>query len=96
MAARRIPLTIQTAGRTARKAYPITQGVPFADGVLPRHAPVRVVDCDGQILPTQSTCLATWDKDLRYVKWLLVDFQCDGRTQPPRPARRTAVETMGT
>ena len=73
----RIKLTIENAGDVERKAWPITQGVPFAEGELERGAPVRVVDSDGQDLPTQSTCLATWSKNLKHVKWLLVDFQCD-------------------
>ncbi|OGG52223.1 MAG: hypothetical protein A3F84_20685 [Candidatus Handelsmanbacteria bacterium RIFCSPLOWO2_12_FULL_64_10] len=75
----RIPLTVENAGGVERKAWPITQGVPFADGDLPKGAPVRVVDASGKVLPTQSSCLATWNKDLNYVKWLLVDFQADLR-----------------
>ena len=74
---KRIRLTVENAGGVVRKAWPITQGVPFADGDLERKAPARVVDRDGHALPTQVTCLATWGRDLKYVKWLLVDFQCD-------------------
>jgi hypothetical protein len=74
---KRIRLTVENAGNVARKVWPITQGVPFADGELGRGAPVRVVEQDGRILPTQSSTLATWNSDLKYVKWLLVDFQCD-------------------
>jgi len=74
---KRIKLTIEHAGDVDRKNWPITQGVPFAESELERGAPLRVVDGDGTVLPTQSTCLATWSRDLRYVKWLLVDFQCD-------------------
>jgi len=74
---KRISLTIENAGGIPRKAWPITQGVPFADGELQRGSVVRIVGSNGQILPTQSTCLATWDEDLKFVKWLLVDFQCD-------------------
>lgn len=73
----RSKLIIENAGDVERKAWPITQGVPFAEGELEQGAPVRVVDSDGQVLPAQSTCLATWSKNLKYVKWLLVDFQCD-------------------
>ena len=73
----RIKLTIENAGDIERKNWPITQGIPFAEGELERGAAVRVVDRDGEILPTQSTCLATWSKELKYVKWLLVDFQCN-------------------
>jgi len=44
---------------------------------MPRGTPVRVVDETGKGLPTQSRPLATWREDLKYVKWLLVDFQLD-------------------
>ncbi len=73
----RIKLTIENPGGVERKAWPITQGVPFADGDLERGSPVRAVGPDGKALPTQATCLATWNRDLKYVKWLLVDFQAD-------------------
>ncbi len=74
---KRIKLTIENHGGVDRKAWPITQGVPFADGDLERGTPVRAVSPDGKALPTQTTCLATWNRDLKYVKWLLVDFQAD-------------------
>ena len=74
---KRIKLIVENAGGVDRIAWPITQGVPFADENLEKGAPVRIVDGDGRTLPTQSTCLATWNRDLKYVKWLLVDFQAD-------------------
>ena len=54
---------------------PVTQGIPFADGILLTGTPVAVRDPGGRVLPTQVQCLATWGPDRRYVKWLLVDFQ---------------------
>ena len=74
---KRIKLTIENPGGVDRKAWPITQGVPFADVDLERGSPVRAVGPDGQALPTQAACLATWNRDMKYVKWLLVDFQAD-------------------
>ena len=74
---KRIKLTIENPGGVDRKAWPITQGVPFAEGDLERGSPVRAVRPDGEALPTQATCLATWNRDMKYVKWLLVDFQAD-------------------
>jgi len=74
---KRVKLTIENAGNVERRGWPITQGVPFAEGELRRGTPVRIVDPEAGALPTQSTCLATWDKSLEYVKWLLVDFQID-------------------
>jgi len=108
-AVKQIKLTIENAGDVERKAWPITQGVPFAEGELERGAPVRVVDSDGQPLPTQSICLATWSKELKYVKWLLVDFQCNlapcqtkevfleygEYTQSPQPSQPVKVTRQG-
>src|SRR6266508_3406935 len=74
---KRVRLTVENAANVARKAWPVTQGVPFADRELERGAPVRIVESDGRVLPTQAIYLATWNPDLKYVKWLLVDFQCD-------------------
>ena len=60
-----------------RSCWPVSQGVPFADGELAPGAPIRLVTDDGRILPLQTVCLATWSPDRRWVKWLLVDFQLD-------------------
>ncbi|NKB69071.1 MAG: hypothetical protein GKR89_18540 [Candidatus Latescibacteria bacterium] len=64
-------------GGGRRRAWPVTQGVPFADGQLVRGAPVRLVDKVGVPQPVQAHCLTTWGPDAKYVKWLLVDFQID-------------------
>ena len=55
----------------------LTFGVPFADGVLPAGASVRAVTGNGRDIPIQTDCMTTWHKDLRFVKWLLVDMQAD-------------------
>ena len=81
---KRIKMTVENTGGVDRKAWPITQGVPFAEGDLERGDPVRIVDDSGKPLPTQSSCLATWAKDLKYVKWLLVDFQADLKADTTR------------
>lgn len=57
--------------------WPVTQGVPFAPGQFGEHDVACVVDGRGRRLPTQTQCLATWDKARTQVKWLLVDFQAD-------------------
>lgn len=73
----KIKLVIEEAGEVDRKGWPITQGIPFPDGQLEKGQAVRIVDKEGKILPVQSSCLTTWQEDQKYVKWLLVDFQCD-------------------
>ena len=52
---------------------PVTFGVPFAEGVLERGTPIRLRDAAGKVLPGQTRCLATWQPDRRFVKWLLAD-----------------------
>lgn len=74
---KRIKLSVDEPAGVARRAWPIRRGIPFFDGELPRNAPVRIVSEKGQTLPTQSLSLTTWADDLKFVKWLLVDFQID-------------------
>ena len=82
-----IPLRAYETGGVDRKGWPVTQGVPFPDGELPCGAAVCVVDEDGTRLPTQSIALTTWDPDFAWVKWLLVDFQCDLSANETRDLR---------
>ncbi len=77
METNRVKLTVENVGGVERVAWPVTQGVPFAEGGLERGAPVRLVTPEGESLPAQATCLTTWREDLKHVKWLLVDFQID-------------------
>lgn len=80
---KRIELRIQ-GGVVKRKKWPVTQGIPFADGELEKDAPLRLVNAKGTVIPLQKSILATWNKNLKYVKWLLLDFQYDvdpGREQ---------------
>ena len=53
----------------------LTQGIPFGDREIANGAACRIVDEDGNAYPTQGTTLATWAKDLSFVKWLLVDAE---------------------
>lgn len=72
---RSVELIVEEAAGIDRYRSPVTQGVPFPDGELPAGTAVCVVDSTGTALPTQTRCLASWDPDRKYVKWLLVDFQ---------------------
>ncbi|MDD3926981.1 MAG: hypothetical protein PHT33_10045, partial [bacterium] len=100
---KRIPLRVCGRKDIAYTCWPVTQGVPFADGELLNGSPVRVVDDNGKVFPTQQRCLGTWSKDMKYVRWLLVDFQlslargadkmlfleyeCDSWPMPDNPLR---------
>ena len=72
---KKIPLRVSGGKGLNYRAWPVTQGIPFEEGDLEGGAAVRVVDDEGNPYPTQSSCLAAWDKDLKYVRWLLLDFQ---------------------
>ena len=74
---KRITLSVEETGGADRQAWPVTQGIPFAQGDLPHGASVRVVTDAGESLPSQTACLAKWDKDSKFVKWLLLDTQVD-------------------
>ena len=74
---KRVPLLLSGGPEVSYSGWPVTQGIPFPDGELAKGTPVRVVDETGRPLPTQAQCLTTWNKDLEYVRWLLVDFQAD-------------------
>jgi len=86
---KRIALQLRGADDVDYAAWPVTQGIPFGDGNLESGTPVRVVDERGRPIPTQTRCLATWNADRRYVKWLLVDFQAD---MPAGQTRQLSLE----
>ena len=65
---------IEPAG-VARRAWPVTSGLPFAPGELRDATRIRVLDSDGRPLPACASGLATWpDGSLR---WALLDLQTD-------------------
>ena len=71
----RIPLRLNGGAHTTYRNWPLTQGIPFADGELPAGTPVRVVDAAGQPQPTQQQTLTTWRADGEHIRWLLIDAQ---------------------
>ena len=85
--------------------WPVTQGIPFGEGHFSIGDAACIVDNEGRPLPTQSQCLATWDRERHWVKWLLVDFQADEAArrngvrleygkdvEPPLPAEPVCVQ----
>ncbi len=104
----RVPVKIhRTAAMRSADHTPLTFGVPFADDALTVGAPVRAVRADGRAIPIQTACMTTWNKDLQFVKWLLVDLQaeaeqdelwleCPGEEASPEPTQRiTTTEADG-
>ena len=70
-----VKLSVAGTGDVARTHWPVTSGVPFAQGTLPDAAHLALLDEAGQAVPLQTNILARWPDGS--VRWLLVDFQCD-------------------
>lgn len=64
----------------ARRAWPVTFGVPFGEGML-RVSDVdehlRILGEPGAEIPCQTRVLATWTETRRYARWVLIDAQAD-------------------
>lgn len=58
------------------EGYPVTWGVPFAQGALRDPQKVRITDPDGVSLPLQTEALRRWPDGS--VHWLLLDFVATG------------------
>lgn len=69
-----VPISIDMPADFNGGAWPTTFGVPFPKGALAPEAAVSL-RVDGKPIITQTTPLATWDRDGRSVRWLLVDAQ---------------------
>lgn len=73
-----LALTVAEPSVTGRLAWPVTSGVPFAQGVLADGSQCRVTGPLGTTAPAQFRELARWPDGS--VKWLLIDTLVD--TQP--------------
>jgi hypothetical protein len=70
-----VPLTVEEPSGVARKAWPVTAGVPLPPAALRDAQAVNLVGPDGQRLPVQTETLAQWGDGS--IRWLLVDCQVD-------------------
>ena len=74
-AEKRIALLAGEPGGAARSSFPLTVGLPFAPGVIPKERTIAVLDSNGQSVPVQTRVLETHRDGS--VRWLLVDYQAD-------------------
>ncbi len=58
-----------------RQGWPVTSGVPLAEGALQDGENAALFDAEGQEVPLQTEVLARWPDGS--VRWLLLDFQVD-------------------
>lgn len=72
-----LALTVIEPGGVTRTGWPVTSGVPFAQGTLSpaAAAQLRLQDATGRNIPLQTSPLALWPDGS--VRWLLTDFQLD-------------------
>src|SRR5262245_38175701 len=72
---KRIALVAGEPGGLSRTAFPLTVGIPFAPGVLPKGGAVGIVDSAGRATPVQTRVLESHRDGS--VRWLLIDYQAD-------------------
>ena len=87
--AKEITLRLYNPAGLSTPAYPFTVGVPFARDEMKVGVPITLVDESGHSIPVQQLVTATWDKEGRATRWLLLDFvtalKPDGATLTLRP-----------
>ena len=80
IARERVHFHVDEPAGVARKAWPITAGIPFGQGMLvveDVEAHSRVLGANGKELPCQTRVVATWTDAQRYARWVHFDFQGD-------------------
>jgi len=70
-----IRLAVEEPAGVERQQWPVSSGVPFAQGALREEQATALFDAAGSELPLQTETLVRWPDGS--VRWLLVDFQID-------------------
>ncbi|MBI5799729.1 MAG: hypothetical protein HZA92_03245 [Verrucomicrobia bacterium] len=70
-----VAISVTEPSGAARRGWPVTSGIPFAQGVLRDDRNAVLFTSDGQSVPLQTEALARWPDGS--VRWLLLDFQVD-------------------
>ena len=68
-----IRLTVQEPSGVQRTSWPVTCGIPFAQGTLKDPLATALFDAGGAEVPLQTEALAHWSDGS--IRWLLLDFQ---------------------
>ncbi len=92
-----VPLTVEEPSGVERSQWPVTSGIPFAQGALVGDQAAALFDAAGSEIPLQTESLARWPDGS--VRWLLLDFQIDLAAKQKKAltlrygdVRRAAVE----
>jgi hypothetical protein len=70
-----VPLIVEEPSGVQRIAWPVTSGVPLAEGELVDDKSTALLDADGRQLPLQTEVLSRWPDGS--IRWLLLDLQID-------------------
>jgi len=70
--------TIRIQVEKSVEGAPLTLGIPFPQGVLESPDHVRLLDMDGNEIPSQTTLVTTWEPLDYSVKWMWVFFFSTG------------------
>ncbi|MHC4177883.1 MAG: exo-rhamnogalacturonan lyase family protein, partial [Planctomycetota bacterium] len=68
-------ISVEEPTGVPRKGWPVTSGVPLAQGALKDAAAAALFTADGREVPLQTEALARWPDGS--IRWLLLDFQVD-------------------
>ena len=70
-----VTITVDEPSGVDRQGWPVTSGIPLAEGALTDHEASALFTSDGTEVPLQTEVLARWPDGS--VRWLLLDFQVD-------------------
>jgi len=70
-----VKLTVEEPSGVQRTAWPVTSGIPMAQGALEDDKAAALFDTAGGQVPLQTEVLARWPDGS--IRWLLLDFQVD-------------------
>ncbi|RJS85868.1 hypothetical protein CW702_00565 [Candidatus Bathyarchaeota archaeon] len=76
-----VKLTVRGFSSIPEGNWPVTSGIPFPRGTLASERDVALYNSSGVNIPLQTSVLARWPD--RSVKWLLLDFQADIKSDTP-------------
>ncbi len=77
-AEQKIPLTVSELTDSARQNWPVTSGVPFAQGKLASADDIQITDDRGKVIPAQFDVTSRWHDGS--IKWITCDFAADTKT----------------
>lgn len=69
----RVPIRVWPSGVAQGVTWPISTGVPFAQGVLASPEQIRLLGPDGKEVACQASVRSTWNRG-GTIRWLGVDF----------------------